>query len=190
MSTEKSNKSKFWSQILYPDSMPSDWQDIFANLGIKIAMSPLHDKDVDEDGSLKKPHYHCVFCFEGPTTYNNVKNRISDPLNGPVPQPTSSVRGSYRYFCHLDHPHKASYSPDDIQCFNGFNILDFVEYSKSEVLSTKKNLQYLIITEGFTEYSDFMDFVLLNGSELEYDVASGHTMFFNNYLKSRRYKTT
>ena len=33
--------------LLYPESIPSDWEMKLELLGIPIAISPLHDKDID-----------------------------------------------------------------------------------------------------------------------------------------------
>lgn len=186
MSMEKSIKKRNWSCILYPESMVDEWKELVLSSGIPFAMSPVHDSDYNADGEPKKPHYHVLFCYSGPNTYNQAE-KFSKLLGGTAPQPVESIRGVYRYFTHADNPEKAQYDASDILCLNGFSILDYVEYTKTEVLRTVKELQRMILEQGFVEYSDFMDFVLLNGSDLEYDVASGHTIFFNSYLMSRRY---
>lgn len=76
----------------------------------------------------------------------------------------------------------------DIKTINGFSILDFVELTKTEVLTIKRELQSLIRDCDFTEYSDFMDFLLDNGFTEQYDVASSNTYFFEKYISSRRNK--
>ena len=52
--------------ILYTDSAPADWQDRIADLHMMALVSPLHDSDVQADGSPKKPHYHIMLIFDGP----------------------------------------------------------------------------------------------------------------------------
>lgn len=192
MSHKKSTppeKKRNWSAILYPDSLPSDWKDILSSTGLLIAVSPLHDKDYEADASEpKKAHYHIIFCYNGPTSYNVVKNLV-DKLNGANPQAVESVKGYYRYFTHQDNPEKYQYNPEDIQCFNGFSILDFADYTKSEVLKTKRELTFLIIENCFTEYAEFINYVLLNGTDLQFDVASGQTIYFSHYLKSIKFGT-
>lgn len=190
MSDEKKQvvlKKRNWGFVMYPESMPENWKEILTSAGLPIAVSPLHDMDVNPDGEPKKAHYHVLACYSGPTSENVVK-RLTDALNAPKPIPIESVRGNYRYFTHQDNPEKHQYSADDIQTLNGFNILDFSEYTKSEVLTTKKMLVHLIIEQGFDEYSDFINYVLFNGSEIEFDVASGNTVFFNSYLKSVKFR--
>ena len=98
-------KKRFWAMVLYPDSAPSDWRDIIQSTGLPFSVSPLHDKDLNADNSIKKAHYHIILCYPGPTTYNNVKS-LCDSLNQPIPQPLDSVKGYYRYFTHKDNPDK------------------------------------------------------------------------------------
>ena len=188
MATKKSNvKKRHWAFVLYPESAPSDWLEQLQKTGLQCVISPLHDKDLNPTGEPKKAHYHIILSYAGPTTFNAV-NSLCDSLNQPIPQALEQVRGYYRYLTHKDNPEKYQYSEDDIKALNGFNIADFVELSKSEVLEIKKKLQELIRTECIIEYSDFMDYLLDNGMSLEYEVGSNNTYFFEKYIASKRNK--
>jgi hypothetical protein len=191
-STKKSSsrKKRNWACVIYPESLPKDWLDILRATGLQIAISPLHDKDLEADEQTpKKSHYHVILVYAGPTSFSVVKN-LTDKLNAPIPVPLEAVRGYYRYFTHKDNPEKYQYDEKDIQCLNGFSILDFVELTKTEVNEIKKSLQVLIRTQDMHEYCVFMDYVLENLSDSEYDVASGHTYFFDKYLSSRRFSSS
>ena len=83
---------------------------------------------------------------------------------------------------------KAQYEAKDIVCINGFNIYDFVEIKKSELLKIKKELQDVIATHDFTEYCDFIEFIKTTDNDNYFDVASSNTIFFNTYISSRRNK--
>ena len=188
MVNKKSNvKKRHWAFVLYPESAPSDWLEQLQKTGLQCAISPFHDKDVDPTGELKKAHYHIILSYEGPTTYN-VVNSLCDGLNQPIPQALEQVRGYYRYLTHKDNPEKYQYSEDDIKTLNGFNIANYVEITKSEVMEIKKKLQKLIRCNDFFEYCDFMDYLQDNEMTLEYDVASNNTYFFEKYISSRRNK--
>lgn len=181
-------KKRNWAFVLYPESVPDNWKEILQATGLQCAVSPLHDKDLNSDNSPKKAHWHIIACYSGPTSFNVVKG-LTDSLNAPIPQALEQVRGYYRYLTHKDNPEKAQYDDKDIQTINGFNISDFVELSKSEVMTIKKNLQQLIRERNFLEYSDFMDYLLdADDLSLEYEVASNNTYFFEKYLCSRRNK--
>lgn len=184
----KNVKKRNWAFVAYPESLPTNWKEQLQLTGLQVAISPLHDKDKDPTGEPKKPHYHVILCYAGPTSYNVVK-ALTDSLNCPIPQPLEQVRGYYRYFTHMDNPEKYQYSPDTIETINGFSIVDFVELTKSEVLTAKRKLQSLIRERNILEYSDFMDYLQdSENMEQEYDVASNNTYFFEKYISSRRNK--
>ena len=183
----KSIKKRNWAFVLYPESAPDDWKDILQETGLQCAISPLHDKDINPDGELKKAHYHIILCYSGPTSFNVVKG-LTDLLNQPIPQALEQVKGYYRYLTHKDNPEKAQYNDLDIVTINGFNIADYSDLTRSEVNALKIQIQELIRNKEFYEYSDLMDFLCDNGMFTEYDIACNHTLFFDRYITSRRNK--
>lgn len=184
---EKNVKKKYWAFVLYLESAPANWKEILQLRGIPVCISPYHDKDVNPDGTPKKPHYHIILCFPNTTTYNNVKS-ITDSLNQPIPISLDAVNGYYRYLTHKDNPEKYQYSPEDIETLNGFSIDDFVELTYTQVKTICIYLQQLIIDNNILEYSDLLDYLLTNELYTELDVASNHTLLFNTYICSRRNK--
>lgn len=180
-------KKRNWCFILYPESAPEDWFDLIQQSGLQGCVSPLHDKDVNPDGYLKKAHFHVILCYSGPTSFN-VVSRFVDSLNQPIPQPIESVRGQYRYFTHLDNPDKYQYDEKDIRTINGFSIRDFVELTRSEVTQILKEIQSMIRELNIMEYSDLMDKLLDEDLTDYYDVSCSHTYFLEKYISSRRNK--
>ena len=187
MSTKRARN---WAFVIYPESLPKNWKEIITEIGIPMAVSPLHDKDMDPNGEIKKPHYHCIVTYEGPTSYEIVKRNVTDKLNGTIPIKLESIKGMYRYHIHLDNPEKYQYNDKDRIFFNGFDKNSINELTKTEVLILKKQIQNFIIDNNIIEYSDLCDILLKNECNEMYDVASSHTMFFNNYLCSKRNKQT
>lgn len=180
-------KKRNWTFLVYPESAPADWVSKLQATGLPVAISPLHDKDINPDGEPKKAHYHVIVCYSGPTTYNVVL-ALTQSLGQPIPKPLEQVRGMYRYFTHMDNPEKYQYDSTGISCLNGFNIMDFVDLTKSEVLKIKLDLQAFIRASNILEYADLMD-NLQDGSNMDwYDVASSNTFFFEKYISSRRNK--
>ena len=192
MSDKKSSDNKVikkrnWAFVLYPESAPSNWRELLQLTGLECVISPLHNKDVNPDGTPKKPHFHIIICYQGPTSYNVVKS-LCDSLNCPIPQYLESVKGYYRYLTHMDNPEKAQYSKDDIQTLNGFNILNYVEITKAEAAEYKRKIQTLIREKDIIEYCDLLDYLIDNSLFEELDIAMNNTLLFNNYIKSRKYK--
>ena len=182
----KNVKKRNWAFVIYPESAPSDWREQLQQTGLQCAISPLHDKDINPTGEAKKPHYHVILAYSGPTSFNVVKG-LTDALHQPIPQALEQIRGYYRYFTHKDNPEKAQYSECDIQTINGFNIGYYVEMTRAEVTAIMQSLQDFIRHHDITEYSELMDILLDNEMHLEYEVASSHTLFFDKCLTSRRH---
>lgn len=157
--------------------------------GLQCAVSPLHDRDLNADGEPKKPHYHVILCYAGPTSYNVVKALTNGKLGQTVPQPLEQIRGYYRYLTHDDNPEKAQYAKSDIVSVNGFDIRDFVELTKSEVDKIIGEIQSFIRENNILEYCDLLD-ILHDGDGLQdwYSVAISHTLLLTAYLRSRREK--
>lgn len=184
---EKNVKKRNWAFVLYPESAPKDWREQLAKSGIQCAVSPLHDKDLNPTGEPKKPHYHVILCYSGPTSYNVVKRLTNGQLGQTIPQPLEQVRGYYRYLTHEDNPEKAQYSKTEIQTINGFYIREFVELTRTDVIRLMKEVQQFIRDNDITEYARLMD-ILKDGGDATadmFEVASSHTLFYRAYLTSR-----
>lgn len=193
MAGQNATKKRNWAFVLYPTEgnppAPADWLEKLKQTGLQIAISPLHDKDTDPDEKEKRPHRHVIAVYGNTTTFNNVK-RLTDSLNAPIPIALEQVRGYYRYLTHKDNPEKHQYDEKDIILLNGFNIADFTEMSKAEVQAIVRKIHLAIRELVITEYADLMDYLFDRELWQEYEVASGHTVFFQGYLRSCRHGRT
>ena len=178
-------KRRHWAFVGYPESLPEDWIERLQATGIRFAVSPLHDKDVNPTGELKKAHYHVILSYTGGTRLSQVKN-VTDALGQPSPIPLEAVEGYYRYLTHKDNPEKAQYSERDIRHVNGFQAPE-VPMSKNEILIYKKKIQELCQELDITEYSVLMDVLAQDSDERMYEVAANNTIFCTAYLTSRRH---
>lgn len=189
MAGKKSIKKRNWGFILYPESAPENWFELLQQSGLAGAVSPLHDNDINpdaENGEKKKAHHHVIVCYAGPTTYN-VVNAFTHSLNATSPIALESVRGTYRYFTHMDNPEKAQYSDADIRAFGGFEYRDYVEMTRTEVNKIFKDIQQLIRDAKIYEYSELLDTLLDSDMCDAYDVAISHTIALGKYIDSRRH---
>lgn len=183
------NKKRNWAFVAYPESLPNAWIEQLQQSGLQCAISPLHDRDYNADGSLKKAHYHVILCYSGPTSFNVVCKLVCEQLGQPIPQALEQIRGYYRYFTHKDNPEKAQYNESEIKSINGFNIKDYVELTKSEIVKIKSNIQTIIKDNQIYEYSDLLDFLQCKENYLnEYEIALNNTLLFDRYISSRRHK--
>ena len=187
----KNLKKRYWALVCYPESLPNNWLEILQNTGLEIAISPLHDKDINPDNTTKKPHYHLILCYNNPTTYNNVKTNICDVLHCPIPQPLESVKGYYRYLIHKDNPEKYQYNESEIKTLNGFDSSNFFDMTNNEISSILNLLTDFIEEQGISEYRDLICMIKQNDKLREYmPIAQKQTIFLNAYIKSYKYKFT
>lgn len=190
MSAEKEKKKEIkkreWTFVLYPESAPRDWRDIIRQRGLIAAASPLHDRDINADGTPKKPHHHIILVYDGPTTYNNVLTFCQGELNGTIPKVLDSPRGMYTYFTHEDNPEKAQYEKSDIEHFNNFNITDLCMLKASEIFEIKCRVLDFIDDNDIFEYSDLIYYLRAAKMKDELQVATESTFFFDKYITSRR----
>lgn len=131
------NKSKYFCCVLYPDSTTYDVEKIIISLAeehLTFAVSPIHDRDKEDDGSLKKAHYHLLIAYSSATTLNNIRGWVN--ACGMPESELHSVRvcasgaAYFRYLTHKDNPEKVQYDDNDIRVFNDSDEL-FKKFSKT-----------------------------------------------------------
>ena len=184
---KKYQKSRIWASVGYPESLPTDWKERLIDTGLQIAISPLHDKDIDPTGEIKKPHYHFIFNYEGPTTYEHMKE-ICDSLNLTIPIKLESLRGMYRYHLHLDNPDKYQYDDRDRILLGGFDPRQVDSLTATEVDKLTTEILAFIDDNDIIEYSDLLYQFRINDLVNMLNVAKNHTILFNTYIKSKRHK--
>ena len=56
------DKARYFTFLLYPESIQEDWETNLESIGVPIAISLLHDKDLSdvEGQKYKKAHYHVI----------------------------------------------------------------------------------------------------------------------------------
>lgn len=175
-----------WTFVVYPDSAPKNWREIIDDLHIKYAISPLHDRDINGDGSPKKPHWHVVLAFDTVKSYTQIK-AITDQLTAPIPQAVNSLIGTTRYLAHLDNPEKAQYSVDDIVTGGNFPLTEILAKSATEKKAIVKEIYQYILDHDVTEYHEIVDYAFLNNDDWFEVLTNGYTLFFTAVIKSRRH---
>lgn len=177
-----------WAFVMYPDSMPDNWEEIISSTGLPMAISPLHDKDINPTGEVKKPHYHVICYYENSTTYNNVKTNVCDLLNATIPQKLESIRGMFRYHIHLDNPEKYQYDDRDRKLYNGFDIDLANKLTRSETLKMLLQVYTFCNDNNIYEYSDLVNILKDSDMIQMLDVITFNTLPIKTFLESKRYK--
>ena len=181
----KYTKSRTWGMVVYPESAPENWQELLAETFMQFAVSPLHDKDKNPDGEIKKEHWHVILIWDGPVT-QNAAMKVAEKVNAPQPVKLESVRGAYRYFTHMDNPEKYQYDEKEIKLFNGFDISSYISLTKEEKYEAIGKIMDIINENGITEYIDLLNILRANDYNL-FKVACDNTILFTNVVRSLRH---
>lgn len=182
--------ARHWSCIVYPESAPENWEQILTEkYHLDWARSPLHDKDLNADGTTKKPHFHVQFYFAGKKSFSQVCE-ITNALNAPVPQVTKNFRGAIRYFFHLDNPEKAQYELKDAGGV-GIDIKGIIETTADKKMNFCTDLlevRRICLAHNIMEMDDLIDILHADGNyDLIYFVGT-HTVITAEILKARYHK--
>ena len=171
---EPPNKSKYFCFVLYPDSTTYDVDKIIKSLAeehLTFAVSPFHDKDIDDDGSLKKAHYHLLLAYSSATTLNNIRCWLN--ACGMPESELHSVRvcasgvGYFRYLTHKDNPEKVQYDDKDIRIFNDCDEI-FKKFANTESEKLDKLVRIFQIVDEINTISfhALIQYLMLNERDL------------------------
>lgn len=106
--------SRNWEVVVYPDSESYVAAEVLAKSTDYFDKwcYVLHDKDVNDDGTPKKAHYHVYGNLDTTRTPQSVANALG--VGVASLRVVSSWRAAVRYTVHIDHPDKYQYSADDV----------------------------------------------------------------------------
>ena len=133
----ENKRTKTWATIVYSESAPPNWIEILKEQHIPAFVSPKHDKDLTDDGTLKKEHYHVMLLFEGLKSVEQAKE-VFEKIGGVGVELVNCTRAYARYLCHLDNPDKVQYDANEVISIAGADY--------TEMLNTSPNT-YTIIAE-------------------------------------------
>lgn len=153
--THVDDRTRNWSFFVYPDSAPGNWREILDEEHIQWVESPLHDKDVDPDGEVKKAHWHVLLMYEGKKSFAQIK-AITDKLNQPIPQKAASAIGLVRYMAHLDNPEKFQYDRSLIVGHGGADVARYLKPTTALMDELVGEMMDYIESAGVTEVRALM----------------------------------
>lgn len=151
----KDDRTRNWTFVLYPESVVQNWREIIDNEHIQWVESPLHDKDIDANGILKKPHWHILLMYEGNKSFEQIKE-LTDKINATMPQKTASVKGLVRYMVHLDNPEKVQYNRGDIVAHGGVDLIELLKPNSSTRYQLIKEMMDYVREQNIIEMEDLL----------------------------------
>nr|WP_012218463.1 replication protein B [Lactiplantibacillus plantarum]ADU77110.1 replication protein B [Shuttle DNA vaccine vector pLKV1]CAA77780.1 repB [Lactiplantibacillus plantarum]CAR79031.1 replication protein [Cloning shuttle vector pA13] len=133
-------KGRDWTFIVYPESAPDNWRTVLDETHLLWIESPLHDKDMNADGEIKKSHYHILLTFDGPVTEKQVIKLI-DPLNTPLLKKLGCPRWFSVVIWHIWTTLKnINTQRDEIVGHCGADVESYFELTKTSKMSVMKTI--------------------------------------------------
>lgn len=188
-------RTRNWTAVCYPDDLPDGWEQSIS--GVKWVCSPLHNLDINADGTPKKPHYHILLMFGAVKTAAQVVDFLASLFGtsegGSIigiaaPQRCSDRTALVRYMTHMDNPEKVQYRTDDIRCFGGADVLELLQHNRREIVEMMTSIEQFIDDNEITELCDLSAALRQTNIDWYLLVATQHTYYFNAYIRSRRHK--
>lgn len=180
---KRAGRTRNFATVVYPESAPDDWIDILSEYHVATLISPLHDRDIDPNGNLKKPHYHVLLIFEGPKDFNNQVKPIFDSIGAVGRELVNSVRGYARYLCHLDNPEKHQYDVNDVRQLGGADYLAITQLPTDDIKMLMDIFAY-VREHNIYSLADLLDLCAIHRPEWFSLIALSRGYIVDKYLKS------
>lgn len=202
------DKARYFTFLLYPESIPGDWQMKLESIGVPIAISPLHDKDLSnvEGQKYKKAHYHVIYVAKNPVTADSVRLKIKRTLGeqslSKVQIVVQSMENIYLYLTHESKDaiakNKHRYDKKDIKLINNFDIDRYITLDVEDKDDMLNDVCDLIDEHSLANIRELRRFIKVHGSEYNLpsmkiinSVLRSHTglirLYFDAVYQERKY---
>lgn len=203
------DKARYFTFLLYPESIPEDWETQLEMIGAPMAISPLHDKDLSsvENQKYKKAHYHVIYVAANPVTAHSVRMKIQRILGrqsiAKVQIVKQSMENMYLYLTHESKDaiakNKPKYHKSDIKLINNFDIDRYITLDVEDKDDMLNDVCDLIDEYGLANIRELRRFISSHGVEkglpsmkLINSVLRAHTglirLYFDAVYQERKYK--
>lgn len=171
--------------IGYPESLAEDFVEILQETHVQTLISPLHDKDIDQQGHPKKEHYHILLMFDSLKTIEQAQ-KIFDQIGATKCQAVNSIRGQARYLCHLDDSDKAPYDTGSVVALNGADYFSMIELPSNRYKAIR-DMMVFCRSEKIYSFADLCDYAAENNEEWFRSLCDNSAYIIKEYLKSRKW---
>lgn len=186
--TRGAGRTRNWTFVVYPESAVENWRSILDEEYVQWIESPLHDRDVNSDGEIKKAHWHILIMFESVKTYAQVLE-ITTRLNATVPQKCNAAKGLVRYMIHLDNPEKFQYSKSEIIGHGGADVMELLKPNSSDRYGLIREMIEFVKENEIDEIQDLIDYAMMNRFDDWFPLLCDNSTFImTNYIKSIRHR--
>lgn len=202
------DKARYFTFLLYPESIPENWEIELESIGVPIAISPLHDKDLSsvEGQKYKKAHFHVIYVAKNPVTSDSVRKKIRGILGdnsvAKVQIVSQSMENIYLYLTHESKDaiskNKYKYNKRDIKLLNNFDIDRYITLDVEDKDDMLNDVCDLIDEHGLANIRELRRFIKEHGTEYNLpsmkiinSVLRSHTglirLYFDAVYQERKY---
>ncbi len=179
-------RARIYAFLAYKDSTYPDFKRRLDEEHVSALISPLHDRDKNPDGTLKKEHWHIMVMFSGKKSLaqvNEIRERVIGPGYNSGFEEVASMRGYARYMIHADNPEKAQYDRCDVTELGGADWDAITRLPGDDAKMLKEIMEYIRKNE-VEYYSDFMLMCAENNPEWYTMLVSRKSYVVIEFIKS------
>lgn len=181
---DPSKRKPCWTFVCYPESLPDNWEQKLGDVHVPCCYI-LHDKDTEEDGTLKKPHYHVIAKYDSVKALDQVREDFA--FTGiEFFEPVRSFRTMCRYLCHLDEEGKHQYPVDDVKCVSGMSPDFSRKLTKTDELKALQDMTQLVEDNDINEFAALWNYAVKNEPDWLAILSSRASYGVSQYIRSRR----
>ena len=204
-------KGRYFTFLLYPESIPDDWEVQLEMLGAPMAISPVHDKDKSnvQFQEYKKAHYHVIYVAANPVTADSVRVKIQRILGkesiAKVQFVKQNMENMYLYLTHESKDaiakNKHKYDKKDIKELNNFDLDRYITLDVEDKDDLLNEVCDMIDEHNLANIRELRRFVRKHGEEYNLPsmkiintVLRSHTgllrLYFDGVYQERKYGRT
>lgn len=180
---DNQSRGRNFATVVYPESAPEHWIDILNDYHIQALISPLHNKDYNPDGEVKKPHYHVFIMFDSPRLEEQIK-QIFNSIGGVGLERIVTLRGYARYLCHMDNPEKYQYNVEEVKALSGAVYSEIIGLPSDKYKVIGEMIEFCQ-NERLYSYSDLLDYSRIHRPDWFRALCDNSTRVMTEYLKSK-----
>lgn len=182
-------RTRNFATVVYPESAPDNWKQKLDEMHLAVLISPLHDKDINPNGELKKAHYHVLVMFEGPKDFDTQVKPIFDEIGAVGREMVNSARGYARYLCHLDNPEKTQYNASEVHSMGGADYYAITNLPTDNRKMLAEIMGYIQDNEIYS-FAEFIDISRLHHPEWFTLIVNSNGWIVKEFIKSLEWERT
>lgn len=119
----------------------------------------VHDKDILDNGDLKRVHIHLILCYTNPRSIDSVEKSLLEYMNknelehqNVFIEPCRNVKSSFDYLIHKNDKDKYQYPIDNVVC----SSIDFFQHQSSTNDYISQILDFIESCDRFVSYTELL----------------------------------